>query len=469
MARSAFIGQCTGGSSQSIINVDVSCQPIVYVDVSCYPIVNLGPITVDVSCQPIVNVSTGLTNTNFDAFGRLRISEPYTLFEFSSILGKGDSGRGVALIDEAVTGSASSTWNPESYIDMSVTGAGSVIRQSHEYIVYQPGKSKLIMMTGVLYHIGGSTTTTGLVARVGAFDASMGVFVEYSNDQMYIVMRKSGIDTRIAQSAWNLDHLNGAGGCPYDVSFNKAQIYVFDFEWLGVGRVRCGIVIGGALYYYHQFSHINELDSPYIRTAKLPLRYEITGTTGTNNSMHMICGTVISEGGFSPLTRSFAFPNALQTQFYNLNPPPTGTFVPFITLRVRNSYPQRYGTIKIKRVDIFNTSSSEYGAWQLIVGGSLSSGTAGSFTVYDTPSSIVEINSGYTDTSRWTGGVVIASDFYATRTNSIQFTTADELIQAPAICFNQLTDTSDTITLVVNSFTGGTNNVYFTINWIEIM
>jgi hypothetical protein len=415
------------------------------------------------------DVALNLANATGDAFGRLRVSNPYTLFEFNSILGKGDSGEGQAIIDESTTGSGTSTWMPESYVKMAVNGTGTVIRQSHEYIVYQPGKSKLVMTTGVMYHTDAPNTTTNLISRMGAFDASMGIFLEYSADTMYIVKRNTAGDTKIARASWNLDSLDGTGACPSNVLFDKAQIFVIDFEWLGVGRVRCGIVVGGSLYYFHEFTHVSELDYPYIRTAKLPLRYEIRGGTGTVNSMHMICGTVISEGGFSPLTRSFWYPKAQQTDFINMNPPPTGTFVPFITLRIRDAFPQRYGTIKIKNVDIFNTSASEYGAWQLVLGGSLSAGTTGSFSVYDSASSIVDVNAGYNDTSRWSGGKVLASNFYATRTNSIQFTSTDELIQAPAICFNNLSGVSDTITLLTNSLTGGTNNVYYSLNWIEII
>jgi hypothetical protein len=429
-----------------------------------------GNITVDVSC----NLDLSSTNeylatlTNMDAFGRLRVSNPYTLFEFNSINGKGTSAEGVNIIDEEVSGSGTSTWMPESYINMDVSGTGHVIRQSHEYIVYQPGKSKLVYMTGVMYHTGGINTTTGLVSRMGSFDTNMGVFLECSGGNMFIVMRKAGTDTRIERSLWNLDQLNKTGPCPTDVSFNNAQIFALDFEWLGVGRVRCGVVVGGILYYFHEFRHINELDYPYIRTAKLPLRYEIRGTANTRNSMHMICGTVISEGGFSPMTRSFWYPkvNGLRSLNVDVLGKP---FIPFITLRLHNSYPQHYGTIKIKRVDIFSTDASKYGAWQLVLGGSHFSGPPGTFLPYDSTSSIAEINAGYTNDSRWSGGKVIASDFYATRTNSIQISSTDELIQAPPICFNQLTNTSDTVTLLVNTISGGTNEVYASINWIEIM
>jgi hypothetical protein len=67
-----------------------------------------------------------------DAFGRVRTSNPYTLFDFTSIYGKNP-----LYFHEQITESGLSTTNPASYILMSVTSNGdSVIRQSKQYIPY---------------------------------------------------------------------------------------------------------------------------------------------------------------------------------------------------------------------------------------------------------------------------------------------------------------------------------------------
>lgn len=86
----------------------------------------------------------------------------------------------------------------------------------------------------------------------------------------------------MAQSAWNVDKLDGTGASGITVDPTKSQIFVFDFEWLGVGRVRTGLVVDGKIYYFHYFSHANVTNVVYMSTPNLPLRYELEndGTGG---------------------------------------------------------------------------------------------------------------------------------------------------------------------------------------------
>lgn len=109
-----------------------------------------------------------LTNTtsNNDAFDRFRVSQPFTLFDFNSVMGKMSS-----RFDERITGGGASTYDAHSFIQLTVdtSGASSVIRQSKQYIPYLPGKSKQVILTGVILT---SSTTTNVSGRIGAFDAS---------------------------------------------------------------------------------------------------------------------------------------------------------------------------------------------------------------------------------------------------------------------------------------------------------
>lgn len=478
MCDAYVLGVCSdnitaGAAATSTINCvtgggccyDLSYNPVI--DISLNPIIDVS-FNFDVSYNPVVDISLNavvVTATNSDAFGRVRVSNPYTLFEYSSITGKNE-----LLIDEATSGGGTSTWNGASYVDMVVpaVNAANVTRQSHEYIMYQPGKSKLIYMTGVLYL---DPAATNITARIGTFDASMGVYVEMSNGTMSVNLRNNALTrtaTRVAPAGsdgvW-LDPLNGTGPSGVNVDFTKAQIYAFDFEWLGVGQVRCGIVIGGQLIYYYIFTNINYLIAPYIRMAKLPLRYELT-SNGSANSMHMICGTVISEGGIVPLGKEFLFgdfnPGIAIDNGVN--------FKPLIALRLRSEVEHKFVTVKVKAVDIFNTTNNTYGSWKLLFNPTLS--VAPTWANYDTTNSSVQIGTWtapYTVTA--TGGRILAANYYSTRENSVAITNTDELIAATAITTNGLTNTSDIVVVAVNKLppSGGTNpTVYALLKWLEL-
>jgi hypothetical protein len=248
----------------------------------------------------------------YDAFDRMRVSEPVTLFEDNPIFDKSPS-----VWDETLTGGATSTHNANSYISMVVSGAGdSVIRQTYEYVDYQPGKSKLSLFTGVLNR----TPTAGVVCRMGQYDdfnnktvvagGGNGHFFEMDGTTINIVQRTGlsgsvgpgNYDTRVPQINWNIDRLDGTGPSTlvWDANdFANDRLFVIDLQWLGIGRVRMGIYIAGHIHYLHEFYN-TQYAEPYNRMEKLPIRYEISSTSGAGE-MRQVCSTVLSEGGYIPL------------------------------------------------------------------------------------------------------------------------------------------------------------------------
>jgi hypothetical protein len=248
-----------------------------------------------VSTSATVPVSIG--GTNVDAFGRLRTSAPYTIF---------DSQNRYAIDNQFDTSTAtggSTTYLPnESSVRMDVTtSSGSeVVRQSYRCMPYQPGKGLLCLATFVM-----NTAKTGLRQRVGYFGTQNGVFIQQNDSTVSFVLRSyisgSVSDARIVtQNNWNGDKLDGTGDSGFTLDLTKAQILWMDFEWLGVGSVRCGFIIDGQYIVCHTFENANDITSVYMTTAILPIRYEITNTaaTASASSLKQICSSVVSEGGY---------------------------------------------------------------------------------------------------------------------------------------------------------------------------
>ena len=238
-----------------------------------------------------------LSKNNFDAFGRLRVSQPFTLFDSQNRYAADPS------FDTSLTGSGTSTFlTNESAVSLAVTTASGdkVIRQTKRYFPYQPGKSLALLMTFVM-----AAGKANLRQRVGYFDPNNGLFLQRNGTELSFIIRTytggSADDTRkVVQSAWNGDPLDGSGASGITLDTTKAQILFADFEWLGVGSVRVGFVIDGQYITAHTFDNANEVTSVYMQTATLPLRIEIenTAATASSSSMKQICSTVISEGGY---------------------------------------------------------------------------------------------------------------------------------------------------------------------------
>jgi hypothetical protein len=248
-----------------------------------------------------VRIKEGQGNVNLygpalDAFGRARISQPFTLFDSDHRYG--DNG----FFDTAITGTASASFVANNAVVALTVDTGSgdqVIRETERVFNYQPGKSLLILNTFVF-----NAAKTGLRQRVGYFGAENGIFLEQDGTTINLVRRSyvSGavVDTKIAKANWNVDKLDGNGESGYTLDLTKAQIFWVDLEWLGVGSVRCGFVIDGKFIVCHTFHHANLITGVYMSTATLPIRYEITNTaaTASESTLKQICSTVISEGGY---------------------------------------------------------------------------------------------------------------------------------------------------------------------------
>ena len=245
-------------------------------------------------------VISGFAGATSDAFGRLRVSNPVTLFETQARYFDHNQ------FANSITGTANVVYvqNQSSYqLNVGSASGDSVLRETLKAFPYQPGKSQLTLNTFCM-----NTPKTNLRQRLGLFDANDGVYFENDGTYNYFVIRSgsTGVEERVRQDAWNVDQLNGTGPVTnpsgYTLHVDRTQIMFADVEWLGVGSVRVGFVLNGSYTICHIFKHANQVGNTkvYMTTATLPVRYEITntGATASASMMTQICSSVISEGGF---------------------------------------------------------------------------------------------------------------------------------------------------------------------------
>ena len=224
-----------------------------------------------------------------DAFGRARVSEPFTVFDS---INRFD--RGLDQWNEIIVGSGSATHLPnESSVSLEVTASGdSILRRTKRRFPYQAGKSLAVMQSFV-----GAPLTSGLVQEIGYFDSNNGIILRADGLEVQFVIRSSASGSMeeivVPQSEWNIDSFPS-------LDFSKANIFTTDLEWLGVGRVRVGFVLDGEVRYCHEFNHANALEGVYMTTATLPLSYRLAAEAEASATMKEICCSVMSEAGYEP-------------------------------------------------------------------------------------------------------------------------------------------------------------------------
>jgi len=307
----------------------------------------LGRLMANIDTLPV-----SIGGTNVDAFGRLRVSQPYTLFDSQNRYAADNQ------FDVATTGTGTTTFlSNEAAVKMEVTagGVGSVTRQTYRSFPYQPGKGLLVLATFVM----DGNQSLNLTQRVGYYNDANGVFFQRVDGTYAFVLRSSVTgspsDARtVTQANWNGDKLDGTGASGLTLDPSKAQILWMDFEWLGVGSVRCGFIINGEYIVCHTFNNANDISNVYMTTAILPVRYEIsTATSAVAASMKAICCSVISEGGFEQTSIDHVARRT--TSFTNID---TAAFYPIVSIRMASG---RTGSVILpNRVQFLPLTSQNY-------------------------------------------------------------------------------------------------------------
>jgi len=406
------------------------------------------------------------SGTITDSFGRLRMSQPYTLFDSSHRF----SDNGLWATSNTAGNSSYTFVENQSTINLNVTTTANaeVIRETIKVFSYQPGKSLLIMNTFAM-----EPPKANVRQRVGYFGESNGIYLENDGTTNYFVLRTNTsstiVETRVPQSEWNIDKFDGTGYSSQTrsstdhsngVDVSKTNIFWIDVEWLGVGDVRCGFVVDGRMVPAHVFHNDNVNLLPYMTTASLPLRYEIknTGVTTSNSTLKQICSTVISEGGYE----LYGSQQAIQTPVDSpIDLTTAGTYYNLISLRLKTTPNRLDAIVIITALSLLAITNNSYYNWQLRAGGTTS---GGSWTSAGNDSS-VEYKIG---SSTITGGRILASGFTTSTTqSSVPVDILKEALFKFQLERNGLTNTPFELTLCVAASING-SDIFAAMDWEEI-
>lgn len=401
--------------------------------------------------EPVLRTTSGAAPTANDAFGRLRVSNPLTLFD--SFHRYNDNGK----VSTYTSGTASATQNSNAGLIECTVGTASgdkVYRESNRVFAYQPGKSLQILTTFCM-----APGKTNLRQRIGYFDTDNGVFLEQNGTQLSFRIRSSVTGAiqyeTVNQSDWNVDPLDGTGVSTKVLDITKAQILFIDIEWLGVGSVRCGFVINGEFVLAHVFHHANLITGTYMTTACLPVRMELenTGITASSSTYKQICTTVISEGGYALTGRPQSIGHTLNNPYSLTNP---NTVYPVMSMRLKST---RLGGIVLpKNYSVGLTGNNNF-RFLIIQGGVTTGGTwidAGS-------DSSVEYNLTATSIS---GGRIAE---WKQIIGSNQFAGVADVADPFAYQLERNTFTGVAAELTICLATNGNNvNTYAAVNWEEV-
>lgn len=263
-------------------------------------------------------------------------------------------------------------------------GAGGVannrvIFQTKQYMPYQAEDELCAAISGILRTV---LDVPNCTARIGYYDdkndkavscdiGGSGAFFELDPaGVLYCCVRyfDTGVqtDTRIPQSAWNMDSLDGTGVSGLTLDITKSQIFLFSLQMNG-GCVKFGFNIDCEEVWVHSFKVTNIFDTPTMFNSSLPLRGELrqSGATTVTCYQKWYSCSVCLEGCATaipvvPFNYTAHAPITCPVKMLT-NP---GEHRPLIAIRLKKDLCR--ATIWPKRIEVTNeTGSMVY--WRLIL------------------------------------------------------------------------------------------------------
>ncbi len=394
--------------------------------------------------------ANGYGSFRTDMFGRIKISEGFTIFDSSHRYSQNGD-----FSDVTEVGGTVSHATYASTALLSVTGqSGSYVhRESKKVFPYQPGKALQVLQTFCF-----APSHPNLRQRVGYYGRQNGFYLEQDGTNVYFVRRSyvtgSIVETRVAQADWNIDPLNGSGPSDLLLDLSKVQIMWSEYEWLGAGSVRLGFVIDGYFIICHQFNHANVETGVYMTTASLPVSYEIynKAATGISSTMKQICVSITSNGGFLRHTERWSVKSSVNA---------TTTWKPVVSIRLA---PGRTDSVVLPASVGIMVGTSGNIEWAVYRNATVTNETwvthdGTSNVEYDASSTAITggtiIRQGYFAGSNQGSGSVDISDGFGTFDMQLGRTNAD-------------TPVSDILTLAVRTVSGS-GTIYGSLSFYDLL
>ena len=428
-------------------------------------------VTTIATTSSTTSINVSFDKMNYDAFGRLRVSNPFTLFDSQNRYSKSEK-----FTDISNNGAHALFNSTDTTVDLSVTNQlnSTAVRESKVVFPYQPGKSLLIMNTFAFNSLSGNN----LLQRVGyysnygnatyntPYNPKNGIYLDASGSVISMCKANNSTVTKVLKDNWN--NYTFSGEAPYFITLDltKAQIFWIDIEWLGVGSVRTGFVINGQLILGHTFHHANLESTTYMQTACLPIRYEIRNTTtGAGGSLKQICSTVMSEGGYenySYVTHA-GWENALNT----ISSGNSRLYIPLVTIRLKSG---RFDSIVVPCQLAILLTTADNLQYRFILNGTVG-GTGNNTPTFRSVNATSNVEYDISGNSL-TGGIELNSS-YIYQNAALSLTSRNDFNLQLGKYFNGdlTTYASDTLTVVTSlvKTTGSSYDISAMLGWYDII
>jgi len=159
--------------------------------------------------------------------------------------------------------------------DITVNNGSNTVLSSSGAFSKQIAPGDFIVIKGTSYKVHSITSDTALTLTNSYRGPSI-------TSPSFAIVTKT-VDTKVPQSSWNLDKMDGKGQSKFAIDLSKMQMFYIDYSWYGAGYIRWGFRgTDGVVTYCHKMVNNNVNFEAYMRSGNLPARYETSTIPATS-------------------------------------------------------------------------------------------------------------------------------------------------------------------------------------------
>ena len=296
MADNTLLNLPTVGGGQTIATEDIGGIQFQRVKLALGASgVDLGDVS---GTNPLV-VDMGGASTG--AFGDLITSENSPLIQISFVYGI-NAQTGATTV---VSTGAADTNASRLRLQTGTGAAGSAMFQSKKTAMYRAGQGMTARFTTAY------TTGVASASQVMGFGTDTnGYFFGYNGITFGLLHRNAGVDTWVAQTAWNGDRCNGTGVSGFTLDPTKGNVFQVRYPYLGYGTITFWIQdsVTGRWILAHTIRYANSSASTQLSNPNLRFYGKVINAGNTTNLV-MYCGScaALLTGALSVTYPFFAF------------------------------------------------------------------------------------------------------------------------------------------------------------------
>ena len=281
------------------------------------------------------------------------------------------------LTTDLLNGGTVTQSNGKAVLQTSANAAGFAHFHSKAGARYTPGQGIIERFTGIF-----SPCTASSQQEIGVGDEVDGFFFACQNATFGVIRRQNSVDTFTAQTAWNADRMNGAGGSlnpsGQTLAITNGNVYVIEFQWLGFGAIRFFVEnsVTGTLQLVHTIQYANLNTNPSVFNPTLPAHALIKNTgNATNLTLQTASMGIYIEGPIPDLIGSNGSAGNNKT---------VASETSIITIRNNATFQSKTNRVRVK-LKFLNTLTAADSIIRVLLNTTL--GGTPSFTDFDTATS----------------------------------------------------------------------------------